>query len=53
MSLPEVTADHRRRAQRMWGCIFDVEDLAQMLASHEAQVADLEEKLDDEKEHQD
>lgn len=48
MSLPEVTDDHRERAQRMWGCMFDVEDLAQMLASHEAEVAELKKAPEDE-----
>ncbi|KKK55395.1 hypothetical protein LCGC14_3074950, partial [marine sediment metagenome] len=39
MTPPTVTDDHRQRAERMFGSAFDVEDLAQMLASHEAQLA--------------
>lgn len=37
MTMAMVTDDHRERARRMFGCGFDAEDLAQLLASHEAE----------------
>lgn len=35
MTAPKVTDDHRCRAQRMFRCGFDAEELAQLLANHE------------------
>ena len=46
MDIPQMTDDHRKRAKRMWGCLFDVGDLAQMLANHEAKVGRLQTEIE-------
>lgn len=43
MTKAEVTQNHVGRAQRMLDCGMDVEQLSQMLANHEAEIAELEE----------
>ncbi len=38
----QATDKHRERARRMFGCMFDADDLAQILATHEAEVSTLQ-----------